>query len=123
MVLWFIFDLDYLNLFIWEDEGFFVLNIVVSNCKNGYVYLFYVIVSVCMIENVCFKFIKYMKVVYEVMFVCLNVDLVYSGFVVKMLGYFWWLIWEIYGSEYELGELVDYVDLVVNFLWRISGGI
>jgi len=117
MVSWLIFDLDHSNPLIWEDEGLPAPNIVVSNRKNGHAHLFYAIAPVCTTENARSKPIKYMKAVYEAMSARLNADPAYSGPVAKTPGHPWWSTWEIHGSEYELGELADYVDLAVNPPW------
>lgn len=117
MVSWLVFDLDHSNPLIWEDENFPAPNIVVSNRKNGHSHLFYAITPVCTSENARSKPIQYMKAVYEAMAARLSADPAYSGPVAKTPGHPWWSTWEIHGSEYELGELADYVDLAVKPLW------
>lgn len=120
MVSWLIFDLDHSNPLVWEDANFPAPNIVVSNRKNGHSHLFYAIAPVCTSENARSKPIQYMKAVYEAMAARLNADPAYSGPVAKTPGHPWWSTWEIHGTEYDLGELADYVDLVSTPPWSTS---
>lgn len=120
MVSWLVFDLDHSNPLIWEDENLPAPNFVVTNRKNGHAHLFYAIVPVCTSDNARSKPIQYMKAVYEAMAARLDADPAYSGPVAKTPGHAWWSTWEIHGNEYELGELADYVDLVVKPFWSTN---
>ena len=117
MVSWLVFDLDHSNSYVWEDEGLPAPNLVVTNRKNNHSHLFYAISPVCTTENGRSKPIQYMKAVYEAMCVRLRADHSYSGPVAKTPGHPWWRTLELHPSEYELGDLADYLDLEVKPLW------
>lgn len=117
MVSWLVFDLDHSNPLIWEDENLPPPNFVVRNPKNGHSHLFYAIAPVCTSENARSKPINFMKAVYDAMAERLAADPSYSGPVAKTPGHPWWSTRENHAHEYDLGELAEYVDLVVKPLW------
>lgn len=118
MVSWLIFDLDHANPWRWQDVGLPPPNFIVLNRANGHSQLYYAITPVCTTTAARSKPIAYMKAIYEAFAAKLNADPEYhSGPVAKTPGHPWWLTHEMHGAVYELGELAEYVDLVVGNLW------
>ncbi len=111
MVSWLIFDLDHSNANIWDDAGLPAPNLIVRNRDNGHAHLYYAIVPVCTSETARSKPIQYMKSIYKAMAMRMDADVAYSGPVAKTPAHPWWETTEIHDTEYELGELADYVEL------------
>jgi hypothetical protein len=117
-VSWLIFDLDHTKAMIWEDVGLPAPNLIVRNRTSGHSHLYYAISPVCTTENARSKPIIYMKAVYEAFAARLDADTdFHSGPVAKTPGHPWWLTHELHSHVYELGKLVDYVDLAVASPW------
>lgn len=118
IVSWLIFDLDHGNAMIWEDAGLPAPNLIVSNRGNRHSHLYYAIPPVCTSESARPKPIQYMRAVYRAFATRLDADTdFHSGPVAKTPGHPWWLTSELHSQIYELGELADYVDLVVDSPW------
>lgn len=118
MVSWLIFDLDHANPWRWQDAGLPPPNFMVLDRTTGKSHLYYAIVPVCTTAAANGKPIAYMKAIYEAFAEKLDADRCYhSGPVAKTPGHPWWLTHEMHGAVYELGELADYVDLVVGSQW------
>ncbi len=121
LVSWLIFDLDHANAMIWDDAGLPAPNLIVRNRATGNSHLYYAISPVCTTEHARPKPISFMKAVYAAFAARLNADTdFHSGPVAKTPGHPWWLTQELHNQVYELGELADYVDLVVASTWGKS---
>lgn len=117
-VSWLIFDLDHANAMIWDNAGLPAPNLIVRNRATGHSHLYYAIPPVCTTENARPKPIAYMKAVYAAFAARLAADTdFHSGPVAKTPGHPWWRTQELHNQVYELGELADYVDLIVGSPW------